>query len=95
MYTERAKFEFFENVPQSGRLEFLSKMARELEAASTKRPANLAPSTNSGFSIEAKANGIVTVDIWHPWKAEALWDEVRRGHAAGLYRVTSPKGFSG
>lgn len=90
MYTERAKFEFFEEISQSARLAFLAQLASELEAS---RAENFA-STNPGFSIEVKGNGLVTVDIWHPWKANVLWADIRRGQTAGLYRVTSPKEFS-
>lgn len=84
MYTERAKFEFYESIPQSERLEFLARLARTLEEA-TSEP----PTSNPGFSIDVKSSGKVCIDIWHPWKRDALWLEVRSGFVKRLYRITS------
>lgn len=88
MYNERAKFEFVASIRQSERLRFLVELSNQLERV------NELASENPGYSIELAKDGRATVDIWHPGKAEVLWQQLREAQQRGLLHVTSPKEFS-
>jgi hypothetical protein len=90
MYTQSVKFEFLSTIPQSARLRFLSGMAEELEQTISE---NVVTSSH-GFSMELDKNGKAQVVIWHPWKSEALFSQLRSGEGKGVIRVTNPKQFS-
>jgi D-hexose-6-phosphate mutarotase len=90
MYIESASFKFKISLPQSVRFHFLAEMAVSLEKA-------VIPDrtiTNPGFSLELHKNGNAEVVVWHPWRANAMWSQLRSGEQMGVISVTRPKHFS-
>jgi len=88
MYNQRARLEFFEDVPLSARFRFLAELASHLEQAGRKSE------HSPGFSIELQTNGRAKVDVWQPGKWEALVPQLHAGEKLKLLRVTDPKQFS-
>jgi hypothetical protein len=90
MYTEIAKFEFNKSLLQSARFSFLESIATALEESVSPN----IETDNSGFSLELDRNGKAKVTIWHPWKRDIMWSQLRSGHQIGAIKVTLPRNFS-
>ncbi|MBW4553767.1 MAG: hypothetical protein KME35_22060 [Aphanocapsa sp. GSE-SYN-MK-11-07L] len=90
MYSQSASFEFNTSLLQSARFSFLAEMAINLEKIVIPDTTITSP----GFSIELHKNGNAEVVVWHPWKANAMWSELRSGEQMEVINVTKPKHFS-
>ena len=87
MYTEIAKFEFVDTIPQSARFRFLESLAVALERATVTEVGSESP----GFSVELDRNGKTKVTIWHPRKRDVLFSHLLDGYKSGAIRVTQPR----
>ena len=87
MYIESVKLKFFENIPQSKQMGFLSEMSNALESVHIK---NI---ESSGFTISITSSRKVKLDIWHPSKRDVFWSYIMTGYSENLFEVISPKEF--
>lgn len=88
MYSERVSIVFCDHVSQSARMAYLAGLADALEKVAS-------PNTeNPGFSIAINSNGKSTVVIWHPWKRDVLFFQLKQGREKDLFVIESPKTFS-